>query len=97
MGTGIYNEMIPGIREEVKQESIDFWCDLCQFPLDPIKCQSRESIQRCWNEIGSNAGVWHIFHECPFTHIDQKCHCNDFKNIKTASTMAGLTYKEGEL
>ena len=96
MGTGIYHEVIPGILEEVKQENIDFWCSQCQFPLDYIKCQTMESIQQCWNEIGTKAGAWHLIHECPFTHVGRKCRCNDFKTRQEAFLSVGLVYHTPE-
>lgn len=96
MGTGIYHEVVPGIVEEILQKNIDYWCSLCQFPLDYVRCQTRESIQKCWNDIGSNAGAWHIFHECPFTHVGQQCHCNDFKTRQEAFASVGLVYRDIE-
>lgn len=93
MGTGIYREGILG-KKEVPQRDIDFWCALCQFPIGKEKCTEKVDIQRCWNEIGSVAGVWHRLHECPFTHKGQKCRCNDFKNMKEAFAAVGLKYME---
>ena len=92
MGTGIYRVGILG-EEEVPQKDIDFWCSLCQFPPDGVKCQTRESIQQCWNEIGAVASVWHLLHECPFTHVGQKCRCNDFKTSQEAFASVGLVYQ----
>lgn len=94
MGSGIYHEIVPGFVEEVNQSDIKFWCDQCQFPLDYVKCQTRESIQRCWNEIGSKAGAWHLIHECPFTHVNQPCRCNDFKTLQEAFASVDLVYQE---
>ena len=94
MGSGIYHEVVPGITEEVKQENIDWWCSQCQFPLDHVKCVTRESIQRCWNEIGTNAGAWHLLHECPFTHVELQCICNNFGSRQEAFTSVGLVYQE---
>ena len=94
MGTGIYHEIVPGFKEEVNQKYIEFWCNLCQFPLEFVKCQTRESIQRCWNQVGSVAGVWHLLHECPFARVGQKCHCNDFKTIEEAFSFAGPAYQK---
>ena len=93
MGTGIFRKGILG-EEQVPQKDIDFWCSQCQFPLEGVKCQTLENIQRCWNEAGSVAGVWHLLHECPFAHVGQKCRCNDFKTHQEAYASVGLVYRE---
>lgn len=93
MSTGIYREGILGL-EEVPQKHIDAWCAECQFPIEKPKCQAKENIQRCWNEVGTIAHVWHLLHECPFAHLGQDCRCNDFKSVRDAFVSLGLTYHE---
>lgn len=94
MATGIYNMGMFG-REEVPQKDIDFWCDMCQFPLNPdSRCTDKDMIQSCWSETGAVAGVWHILHECPFIHQTQECRCNDYKTIREAFKAAGRAYIE---
>ena len=93
MATGVYRAGILG-EEEVPQKDIDFWCGLCQFPIaSDGKCQAKAQIQQCWNEIGAVASVWHRLHECPFTHVVQKCRCNDFKTLQEAFASVGLVYQ----
>ena len=94
MGTGIFNEIIPGFPQEVSQTNIDFWCNQCQFPLVEGKCKEKADIQKCWNRAGSNAGFWHLLHECPFNHVGQKCRCNEFKERRDAFASLGLVYQE---
>ena len=92
MGTGVYHEIIPGMPEELTQPQIDYWCQMCQFPIEKGRCQTKELIQKCWNEVGSIAAVWHRLHECPSVHQNKPCHCNDFKNMKEAFAAAGIYY-----
>ena len=94
MSTGIYRQGIIG-REEVEQGHIDFWCELCQFPLIGGKqgCKGDKSaIQQCWDGANAVGGEWHKQHECPFIHLSQPCRCNDFEDIKEAFKAAGLNY-----
>ena len=88
--------------EQVKQEDIDHWCAQCQFPYGEGRCQSRDLIQRCWNElqgiaytlhVQSETHIWHLQHECPFVHQGLACQCNDFKSIEAAFGAAGLVYR----
>lgn len=95
MGTGIYKNNVFGEREEVPQEHIDAWCDLCQFPTftatetgKTYKCTEPWQIQRCWDGTNAIAGEWHKQHECPFIHQNQICRCNDYKDIKEAFVAA---------
>lgn len=103
MGTGIYHRNPIGELEEVKQEHIDYWCGICQYPYGPEKCRDRELIQRCWYElyaiammlkVNSEAHVWHLQHQCPFICKGEKCHCDDYKDIKQAFEAAGISYQE---
>ena len=89
MSTGIYKIGMLG-REEVKQEHIDYWCELCQFPG---RCDTAEDIQKCWDGSQSIAGMWHILHECPFLHKDEPCRCNGYQNIEQAFEAAGVEYR----
>jgi len=82
-----------GQREVVPQGSIDFWCKECQysFAKDHKRCRSKALIQECWNKNGrSTANEWHRQHECPFIHQGQECRCNDYIDIASAFTGAGL-------
>ena len=93
MSTGIYKRNILGELEEIAQEHINYWCQLCQFPLGLERCRDKALIQKCWDESRSVASKWHIQHECPFIHKGQTCRCNDFKTIEDAFRAAGLEYK----
>lgn len=92
MGTRIYRSGILG-SVEVDQSSLDFWCNLCQFPIQLKKCQDRVLIQMCWDHSESKAGKWHQQRECPFIHKGQRCRCNDFRSIAEAFKATGLEYK----
>lgn len=103
MGTGIYKHNIIGELEEVKQEQIDAWCQLCQFPYDEeeidgkwvkVKCKRKELIQQCWDDCGAIVGNWHKQHECPFIHQGKPCRCNEFKTIEEAFKAAGVHYEK---
>ena len=103
MSSGIFKHNVFGELEEVKQEHIDAWCEQCQFPYsEPRRCQGRDLKQRCWFElqgiastlnVGSEAHVWHLQHECPFVHQGQKCRCNDFKTVEEAFKALDLKYR----
>ncbi len=93
MSTGIFRRNPIGQLEEIPQEQLDFWCQLCQFPLVEGKCKDKASIQKCWDMGQAIAGMWHIQHECPFRHKVERCRCNDFKTIQEAFRSAGLEYK----
>ena len=94
--TDIFKHNMLGELEEIPQEHIDYWCQLCQFPLAKGKCRKKALIQKCWDESGAVAGEWHKQHECPFIHQLQPCRCNNFKTIKNAFRAAGLEYTKGE-
>jgi len=85
-----------GELEVVKQEHIDYWCGLCQFPFRNLdgKCSKELAIQSCWNWSGAEGGKWHKQHECPFLNKEprEECRCNDFKTIEEAFKEAGLEY-----
>ena len=93
--TDIFKHNMFGELEEIPQEHIDYWCQLCQFPAKG-KCRKKALIQKCWDESGAVAGEWHKQHECPFIHQLQPCRCNNFKTIKNAFRAAGLEYTKGE-
>lgn len=102
MSTGVFKRNIFGELEEVKQEYIDAWCKMCRFPYGESKCQSKELIQRCWNElqaiadtlkINSQAHIWHLQHECPGIQRGKACSCNKYKSIKESFEVEGLVYK----
>jgi hypothetical protein len=93
VSTGIFKRNILGELEEIPQRHIDYWCQLCQFPLAEGKCKDKALIQRCWDESGAVAGRWHIMHECSFIHKGQECRCNDFTTIEEAFRAAGLEYR----
>ncbi len=97
MSTGIFMRNMIGELEEIPREYIDYWCQLCQFPLAEGKCKDKALIQQCWDEGSSVAGKWHIQHECPFIQKRQTCSCNDFKTIEEAFRAAGLEYKGKEV
>lgn len=92
MGTDIYRHNPIGGAEEVPQKDIDYWCGLCQFPLEAPICKSKEAIQQCWNESGAVAGKWHKQHECPFIHIGEACQCDAFKTIEEAFKATKIGY-----
>lgn len=106
MSTGVFKRNVLGWLEEVKQEHLSYWCQQCQFPYGETKCQTKELIQRCWSElqgiastlnIGSEARIWHLQHECPFVHQGGvKCRCDDFPNIEEAFKSTELKYQKGE-
>lgn len=104
MTTGVFKHNMFQELEEVDQKAIDYWCQQCQFPYGESKCQSKELIQRCWFElhgiaqtldVGSEAHIWHLQHECPFVHQGERCRCNDFKTVEGAFQATGLEYKKG--
>ena len=55
MSTGIYKRNILGELEEIAQEHINYWCQLCQFPLGLERCRDKALIQKCWDESRSVA------------------------------------------
>ena len=90
MVIAIFRDSPYGIRKEVPQKDIDFWCRECEFSLakDKKRCRSKAFIQKCWNV--KNANEWHRQHECPFIHQGQECRCNDYPTIAEAFIGAGL-------
>ena len=87
-----------GEVEVIKQEHIDYWCGLCQFPLGAAgaKCSEEWQIQLCWRLTEAEGGKWHRQHECPFLNKEPKeeCRCNDFTTIEEAFKAAGLEYRK---
>ena len=81
MNTKIYRHHPIVGAKEVPRKDIDYWCGLCQFPIEPPKCTSQTAIQQCWSDSDAGAGEWHKRHECPFIHRDQPCRCNDYLHI----------------
>ncbi len=91
MSTGIFRRNIVRELEEIPQHQIDYWCQLCQFPLATEgKCTDKAQIQECWDKGSSIGNKWHLQHECPFAHKGEACRCNDFKTINDAFRAAGL-------
>ena len=85
-----------GELEVVKQEHIDYWCRLCQFPPRNLdgKCSKELEIQNCWNWSGAEGSKWHKQHECPFLYQGQECKCNNCDSIGGAFEVAGLEYRK---